>query len=359
MKQKKIGVLTLPLRTNYGCLLQAFALMTFLKSCGYNAYLINRRWDNDEQSFFHKIQKLFYHKIIVRRFDDFARKYIVPQTPAIETQAQMQNFAHSGFGAFIVGSDQVWRMRYTRGVGYNFFLDFVTDKSIKKVSYAASFGVDYWDDTAPEESIPIVRNLLSQFDAISVREVSGCDICRNIFNVDALHVLDPTMLINAEDYENAFNFQQKVGNYLAVYILDMTEKKKRLVKAVSNKLQLPVRYINESKSSFAKLFPSACKDFFKPGVEEWLKEIANSSYVLTDSFHGTIFSIIFKRQFLVIGNKHRGMSRFQSILEALSLTERMYQDDLSIILKSIDYENVFINLEHLRKGSISFIKGAI
>ncbi len=359
MEQKKIGVLTLPLRTNYGCLLQAFALMTVLKSCGYNAYLINRRWDNDKQSLFHKIQKLFYHKIIIKKFDDFVSKYIVPQTPAIETQTQMQNVVHFGFSAFIVGSDQVWRLRYTRGVGYNFFLDFVTDKSIKKISYAASFGVDYWDDIAPEESIPIVKKLLSQFDAISVREISGCDICRNIFNVDAFHVLDPTMLINAEDYESAFNFHQEVGNYLAVYILDMTEEKKRLVKVISNKLQLPIRYLNEYKSPFAKLFPSTCKEFFKPRVEEWLKGVANSSYVLTDSFHGTIFSIIFKRQFLVIGNKHRGMSRFQSILEALSLTGRMYHDDLSVMFKTIDYEDVFINLAKLRKDSISFIKSAI
>ena len=160
----KIGILTLPIKSNYGCILQAFALQKVLKDAGHEAWIIRRRWNSEGSSFFHLLAKHFYHKVIIRKFNQFIKTNLRPQTPIVDTRDKALELNRQGFDAFIVGSDQVWRMRNTYGVGFNYYLDFVTNPHIKKISYAASFGVDYWDDPHSNSSIPTVKKLLKDFD---------------------------------------------------------------------------------------------------------------------------------------------------------------------------------------------------
>ena len=154
----KIGILTLPIKTNYGGVLQAYALLTILKKLGYDAWFIKRRWNSERQSWLHKKAKGFYHAFLIRRFNIFINRYIQPQTEVIDTEAKAQSLLNRGFDGYVVGSDQVWRMKNVWGAGYNYFLDFTADLPVKRVAYAASFGVGYWDDAHPEYSIPVVKN---------------------------------------------------------------------------------------------------------------------------------------------------------------------------------------------------------
>lgn len=359
---KKVGILTLPIKSNYGGILQAYALLTFLKNNGYDAWFIKRHWDNTNHSISHKIIKFIYHKIIIRKFNTFINKYIYPQTPIIDTQEKMKQISHQQFDAFIVGSDQIWRMKYTKGVGYNYFLDFCETESQKRIAYAASFGVDYWDDPTPNTSIPIVKKLLQNFNAISVREDSGVTLCKSIFNVDALHVIDPTLLLNKEEYLHNLCINIYPKKYLGVYILDLTNEKKEIIQTLSQSLSLPIKYLNESSNILKPLIPQPINELIKPGVKNWIKGIAEAEFILTDSFHGTAFSIIFEKQFLAIGNIERGLTRFQSLLKMLNIENHLItslDECKSLYLAPIDYKELKELKEKHKNKAVNFLKESL
>lgn len=355
---KKIGILTLPIKTNYGGILQVYALQTFLKRLGYDAWFIKRRWNCEKQTFIHKVLKVFYHKIVIRKFNAFINSYIQPQTEIIDTKNKGQSLINKGFDTFVVGSDQIWRMRYVYGADYNYFLDFTGDSNVKRVSYAASFGVDYWDDDTPELSVPKVKSLLERFDAISVRERSGVDICQNTFGLKAVQLIDPTLLLDKETYLHNLNLTIKQKKYVGVYLLDRTDEKIKMVMELANTLGFPVKYLNESTTS--RFLPESLKEFGKPGVRTWLKGLAEAAFIITDSFHGTAFSLIFEKQFIVIGNEHRGMARFESILNLFGILDRLLLPNqeipLHLLSNRIDYSQINL-IKHIeQEKSLQFIK---
>lgn len=356
---KKIGVLTLPTLTNYGGILQAYALVYTLRKLGYDSWLINRRWNSEHNNLLHKIKKVFYHQIVIRKFDKFVEKYIVPRTSEIDTRAKMDSIRKEGFEGYVVGSDQVWRIKNVRGADYNFFLDFTRDDAVKRISYAASFGVDYWDDNQDaSKSIKEVTPLLKKFDAISVREDSGVRICKDVFGVSATHVLDPTLLINKDEYIANFKLNNVSKKYLAVYILDMTHEKAEIISKISEELQLPVKYINRPKKVLGWV-PMSISEIVKPGVKQWMQSILEAQFVLTDSFHGMAFSIIFEKQFLVIGNERRGLTRFTSLLNSLDFKQCIIPTDshalTSCLAKSINYNDVIQKKCMLQSNAIKFL----
>ena len=269
----------------------------------------------------------------------------------------MDAVRNMGFQGYVVGSDQVWRIKNVRGADYNFFLDFTKNDAVRRISYAASFGVDYWDDNQDEaRSIAEVKPLLEKFDAISVREDSGVKVCKECFDVDAVHVLDPTLLLDKAEYIHAFGLRDKQKKYLAVYMLDMTEDKKKIINKVSKELGLPVKYIDKLSSIWAWL-PTSISDLAKPGVKHWMQSILEAEFILTDSFHGMAFSIIFEKQFLVVGNERRGLTRFTSLLGELGLKEHLIMTSNAFeTLKIIDYVEVNRLKEKNKRNSVSFIK---
>lgn len=361
---KKIGILTLPIKTNYGGILQAYSLLVFLRKNGYDAWFIKRRWNSEKQNIFHKIAKSFYHALVIRKFNKFIIQYIQPQTEVIDTKEKVRSLLNRNFDAFVVGSDQVWRMRNVRGADYNYFLDFTEGHDVKRIAYAASFGVDYWDDTKPEESIPVVKSLLKKFDGVSVRENTGVEICNSLFGIKALQVLDPTLLLNKEDYILNLGLDVIPQQYIAVYILDMNENKRKMIKYASEKLSLPVKYLNKKENVFVSFLPPFMYEMAKPGVKQWVKGIAESAFVITDSFHGTAFSIIFEKQFIAIGNIERGLTRFESLLDLFKLSDRLVlnSSDLSseeILFDDIDY-NFICKMKKVKQNeALSFIKNQL
>lgn len=268
---------------------------------------------------------------------------------SIKAPLSWQQIKDFNFDAYLVGSDQVWRPRYNRENLTNLFLDFVEGKDVKRVSYAASFGTDKWEMS--NEETERCSHLAKLFDAISVRESSGIELCKSYLGVDAIHVIDPTLMLDAEDYLSLCGgFEHPKGDYIAVYSLDYTKEKLALLNTVSKRLNIPLHFIGSfSKSGY-------------PSMESWLEGIAYAKYVITDSFHGVAFSIIFQKQFVTLGNPIRGNGRFDSLFATLGIPMERQTNEvnkiLSLFQQLINYDDVNSFKERNRIISNNFLDKA-
>ena len=362
----KIGILTQPLWGNYGGILQNYALQIVLKRLGHTPYTIHYYRQSVTWHFLlewikyivkcvirhpnriYKPQTLHDYKLDKRKYMGgglFVRKQI-NTTYSMDGLSKLAICLY-GFDAYIVGSDQTWRPIYNWGDRlYYMYLDFVQDNdSVKKIAYAASFGVDNWEYS--KEQTNKCKELIKKFDAISVREASGIDLCRNYLNAEAQHVLDPTLLLSADDYrllikDKNFDYQGDV----CVYILDMTEEKRKLINDYCNRNNLRWYQVGV-----------LLKNGYTPSIESWLAGFDKAKYVITDSFHGSVFSIIFNKPFVSIGNDVRGMSRFNSLLGVFNLEDRLVSEkDELITITPPNWEAVNAILSEWQKKSINFLK---
>lgn len=344
----KIAILTLPLHTNYGGILQCYALQTVLERQGYDVKVLTK-------PLYTRTYYIIWFFAIIKRF--FKRIFLGEKISILYAPYQLEiknvrkntnlfidRYIHKyltrslskkiskKFDAIIVGSDQVWRAKYVNLEDY--FLSFLGDEKIKRIAYAASFGVDNISEYSPEQLEKCIH-LLRKFDYVSVRELSGVNICHRYFNINAIQLLDPTLLLAPNDYLSLIdkkNINEPLGNML-VYILDKTDEKVQLVNKIAAERGLVPFWIGiENKSESLSTGYSV-----KISVEQWLYSFEKADFVFTDSFHGCAFSILFNKQFIVIGNKERGMSRFTSLLSIFQLDERL-------IYSKNDYENRIINL---------------
>lgn len=369
----KIAIMTQPLGLNYGGIIQNYALQKVLENNGHETITICRIGENPHSKikiiaskykrllFRHLLHPnnpaYFDHKTIANNNESFLKKHI-HRSPEINTNASLLSyFNQESFSAVVVGSDQVWRPRYSPNI-YNFFLDFLqNNSSIKKVAYAASFGTEDWEYT--EEQTNKVSEQIQQFDAVSVRENSGVLLCDNYLNrKDVVHVLDPTLLLNAKDYDQLINQTEKeIG--LFTYVLDETTEKLNFIHQCSKTLNLNINK-NQAKYSIYSDEGSNVNDYVIPPIEGWLQGFRDAEYVITDSFHGMVFSIINHKPFLAIVNKSRGASRFESLLQKLGLEDRLIYDIKDFndakLKNKIDYISVQEKLNVLKTLSFDFLK---
>lgn len=342
----RIGILTLPFEANYGWAVQRWALYHTIEKLGHQPTIINRRWSSNNTSCINSFKRFVYYNVICPRFKRFVDKETPSVTPVTRTPEETFEVSKH-LDAVIVGSDQVWRIENTRLAGLDFFLDFLKDSPIKRLSYAASFGKDTWQGT--EDETIKVKNLLQKFNAISVREDSGVCLCNNLFDVESSHVLDPTLLLTADDYNQLLS-KPKSRQELVTYILDSTEEKRNTVSEIARQCNL--KEVN--------LYPSRSFTFYK-SVYTWLEKIRDAHYVVVDSFHGMVFCILFHKQFAVFANSKRGLTRFTSLLGMLGLIERMTtvfgkEEVLKILKQPIDYVSVESMLATHRKKSLGFLE---
>lgn len=335
----RIGILTQPLHSNYGGILQNYALQQVLKRMGHEVWTVDYRkfgwldWaDNVWRVIAHKVlgheakfaktpPEIQQLEFPLRRF---AYKYISltkPRTKRFERRI-VKNY---GFEALVVGSDQVWRPQYNYSVA-DCFLKFAKPMPMKRVAYAASFGTDEWEFT--ERQTAECAQLAKRFDGISVREKSGVEMCKQHFGVDAVHVLDPTLLLHAADYEELCHDIPRRKPFVFAYILDKSEEKLRLIKDFSKNKGLD--YFIKSADATVSMDDT---------VELWLSYFRDAAFVITDSFHGTAFAINFNKDFYVFGNAGRGNSRFDSLLGVFGLKDRMI-GNVSGQIKPINWERV-------------------
>ncbi len=372
----KIGILTLPQETNYGGILQAFALQRTLIKMGHDAITIDRHNCKEYPSIKIHIagfcKRLFQHYLQGKRNVSTKWNPFISADEYKSASAETQKFIDRNlrltkrvfsnqldeiekeyqFDAYIVGSDQVWLDYYCPAS----FLDFVKRKDVKRVTYAASCGQKSFFKNAAKVSQ--CRDFAKLFNGISVREAQLIEKCKEYLGIDVQWVLDPTLLLNPSEYLDATRpdiiDKEPV---LFSYILDSNEDIKVIVNTIANKLNLPI--VNGNRiheiGNAGKVYPS---------VDSWLQNINRARFVITDSFHGTVFSILFNKPFLSIGNYGRGIERFQSLLERFELDDRLFTNiDLeSILLKvntNIDFERVNRIINEERVKSFEFLQKSL
>lgn len=360
----KIGILTQPLQNNYGGLLQNYALQQVLIRAGHEVETLDQQ--NRRVGWLHfklyrmklnlmrllssqRYEKPRYNAsnrelaIIRNNTEHFIETYI-KRSPSIHSFEDFKSVAEtSKYDAYVVGSDQCWRPVYNTFLN-SMFLDFDLRTNIKRIAYAASFGTDEWEMS--KEQTEQCAQLASQFNLITVREDSGVKLCKEYLGVDAIHVLDPTMLLTKNDYISMIkqeNEPQSEGS-LFHYILDPNEQKTVFIQQVADEIglkpfQVLPKYQAETRTK--ENVKNNIEDCVFPSVTAWIRAFMDAEMTIVDSFHGMVFSIIFNKPFWVIGNAKRGMSRFTSLLKVFQLEDRLLDpDDLTNIAidKSIDWE---------------------
>src|SRR5690606_19132833 len=340
----KIGIITLPLRTNYGGILQAYALMKIIKSLkGDKVVFLNRR---HETQFKDKLKEfvinIFYPKLNkVRKsyevnFSKFIESEIFPISPKLESHDQTEDFIlNNNIKFMIAGSDQVFRVDYSESIYKDLFLNF-NIPNLKRFSYAASFGHESWK--YPDKTVEI-KNYLNKFEGVSVREVSGKAICENYFSIRATVHLDPTLLLDKVDYLELINKYGSKQNkpkdkYILAYLLDTSFEIETQLKNISSKLNCKIVWLNQPELTYRNY--SDLKNKSKISIPTWLDAFSEADYVFTDSYHGTLFSIKFNKKFVVLGNQSRGISRFITILTEFNLMDKMIYNIKELSIETLN-----------------------
>ena len=370
----KIGILTLPLRSNYGGNLQAYALWRVLTDLGHDVVLIRRDYGEPEYSVSLKLIRIIFKKFLaICGYNPWRKKqkyYSISSslhtkfiedniklTPRFNTSSLMTKWlSKNPQDVIIVGSDQVWRYIISPNI-YNYFLSFV-DGNTKKIAYAASFGTDSWE--MGEKRTKECSHLAKCFTKISVRESSGVDLCRRYLGVSAIQLVDPTMLLSKDHYLNIckkYN-EFKSGGQLFYYFLDENDKKKELLSIGVKSLNNVAFTCMPERQYLDKYFANKPDDYVYPPISKWLQSFVDAEFVLTDSFHGCVFSILFNKPFYVVLNKERGLARFDTLLSIFRLKERIIDpDNFNNIdwLKSVDWDFVNHELDRQRERSLEFL----
>ncbi len=438
----KVAIITLQLHTNYGGVLQAFALQRVLEAMGNEVEIIQSDKIMPEPEGAAAVRKFLTRSfrkyalcrsnveifrerringefpVIGKEFVRFFRKYL-----NIRYISSFSEIRASDYDAFVVGSDQVWRPIYNPALMHS-FLDFTWEndftrgdsgrtrvcssageesgggRDVRRIAYAVSFGCDAWEYT--ERQTALAAGLAGRFNALSFRENSGVKNAAEHLGVEAVTVLDPTMLLDAGDYrrlvgarvdspkdfregctkvfrdgftedsrdgftageqpgatcgespENDGNSGENDGNFgVFEYVLDNTAETANLVASLERQLAIPVR-------RFLGADPRGREEIslrVQPPVESWIEGIADAGFVLTDSFHACVFSILFHRPFAVVGNRSRGLSRIIWLLEQFGLESRLLCNvEDSIPESEIDWESVDARLGLLRAESFEFLR---
>lgn len=341
--KKSINILTFHDALNYGAVMQAYALSNVCQNLGFEVRVVNLKWS---EFLLLRIKKEWY-------FRRFRNKYLPAKTPqVIHNLIDFYSDDKLVADYWIVGSDQVWNLDIIGELYPAFFLDFV--KQGEKISYAASFGVNSWkwDDSYKNK----VKKYLGDFRAVSIRERSGVSICQNVFGIHAKHVIDPTLLLN--DYSVIIGKKQSIRKELVSYKFVKSIAYYDVLKEMKNTLGLDkVKELSSLRPCFIKNI--SCS--IQISVENWLQRIRDAAFVVTDSFHGICFCLIFEKQFVYVPGMMERAERVIDLLTMLGLENRIFKNVEEINhdprwLNSIDYTSVKEKLNILRIDSLNFLR---
>ena len=367
----KIAILTLPLHTNYGGILQAYALQTVLERMGHTVFLIRKREPEPFNIFKHpyRLIRRTIKKALYWRTTDFLvekHDYERHQRRFIKFKEFIGNNLHSrdfdtwseisswDIDAIVVGSDQIWRPYFFGQDISHAFLDFASGMKIRRIAYAVSFGTDKWEYS--KEQTDICRNLVSAFYAVSVREQSAVNLCEQHLCVRPKLVLDPTLLLTEQDYAKLLGPASKVGvKYIMKYCLDNSKE----ADTISESLVLNGFEISAPVSS--DVFWDWKSDLTPFPIDAWLNTIRNAEFIITDSYHCLVFSILFHKNVIVVQNPLRGNARISSLLSILGITDRMvisvddYHERYQKIMSGMNWSAIDNQLEEYKKSSLNYL----
>lgn len=370
----RIAIFTLPLHCNYGGIVQAYALQTTLQHMGHEVFLYDTPFPGQRkpvktEPFWRTMRRfLLFNKEIPQR--------VKPKIPKREVHRRrhIARFLNTHFflrpiynrkadlDAIVVGSDQIWRPAYLPEIELA-FLSFAKDwPNLKRVAYACSFGTDQPEYSAAQ--IQQCGELVSRFDGVSVREASMIPLIQSAYrwNCHPVLLLDPTLLLEPDDYRQLYrpySPQKNEGDLderLFCYFLDSTEAKQTIKQKMLEKNSL--KELTQADLSPKEDALDGAEDY--PSIESWLHAFDAAKYVLTDSFHGCVFSILFNKPFVVIGNPERGMARFHSLLGIFGLEQRLVDPTKDIapelLAQPIDWEAVNRKRQQLKSESLAFLR---
>ena len=349
---------------NHGASLQAYALQTYLESIGHTIEIIGYKpdylsrhyqlWNVDNSVYDKPIIKQLYlvAKLPVRLlalkrkrlFDIFTKKYLKLTTKRYHSSEELKRNPPQA-DVYIAGSDQIWNTLFQTGRDDAFYLDFAPS-SAKRISYAASFATE---DVA-DEYRPFIRKMLQNFDAVSIRERCSLPLLASLGRTDGVAVCDPVFLLTREQWENMLPNQQIHEKYLLVYDTEYSPKVKEIAKRIAKEKKLKIYNVSAFQIGYAD------KDLWASSPTDFVQLIRGASYVVSNSFHATAFSLIFERDFCVVNRTEGINERMKSLLEGYHLEERMVSAYAALPLASIDYQEVRILLQKDIDYSKDFLK---
>lgn len=368
-KKPKVYTITCHDVYNHGAALQAFALQSFCESLGCEYKIID--YKPDYLSSHHNLWKIAnpkYNKPFIKQiyllaklpsrliqykrklsFDRFKSKYLKITHQRFNNLAKLKSNCPDG-NLFIAGSDQIWNTIFDTGHDPAFYLDFVGE-NVRKISYAASFATDKIYKNASE----LIKAKLKNFDAVSVREQSALTILRDLNRNDGVLVTDPVFLIDTEIWEkladkSSIRLNQ---NYILIYDCEKSQELTKIAKRLSSLTNLPIYSVSPIKSKFA------AKDFSLAGPLDFLHLIKNASFVISNSFHATAYSVIYKRDFYTIIRSEKINIRMQDFLNYISLSDRLIDSEKEITLTSVDFTTAAEKINELAQFSKTFLKNQI
>lgn len=347
-----VGIMTFHFCDNYGAALQCFALRKVINSFeGYQAEVINFNsnwkpgWFTEED-----IQEKYIDKLEI--YKKFQKKYLGVKEPVIYDKEMISK----DYDYYVAGSDQIWNPSFNF-FNTAYFLDFAPSEAVK-IAYAASIGMPV--ETAKNYS-DIFKNKIKNLDFIGIREKTHKDFIQGFTEKKVESVLDPTLLLNKEDYEEIVEKKKDSEKFIFLYFLkhdttapivlsfvNMLSRKYNL-KVIHSFVEVPTNSINKENESF----------YFE-GPKDFLWYIKNAEIVVTNSFHGTVFSILYGKPFYTYVVKSMS-SRVVDLLQCLGLENRIIKGykKLSEVDFNIDYSEAYRKLEVERKKSIRFLKKAL
>lgn len=323
---------------NYGALLVAFAMEKALQKLGFVPYHVN----------YIPTQKNFTAPSPFYNF----RNNFLNLTDICTNKTELNEKINNKFTKFIVGSDQIWRSVWHDN--YIYYYDWIEGEKTL-ISYAASFGKKEFDGTT--EEIDYIKRCLKRFDAISVRENSGVDLLKNVFKVDGIQIIDPTMLLDKDNYQDIIDKEYSEipdEEYIAYYVLDNKDY---------NDINNPdILSDLKKKYVFINVMYDDAGNYRTFG--QFLNLIKNAKYVITSSFHGSVFSIIYEKEFLTITTVNRGNERIESLFDMLGIDKGRFYDDIKKINENsfkntIDYVKVKENLEREKVKGFDYLRKSL
>lgn len=356
-KHYDVGVLGVWFGANYGSLLNGYAVYKILNKMGKKVLMIHKIGTTPNDG---EIKGTHNARFI----DKFYPDEDISPVYSYERLRELNDYCD----AFLTGSDQIWHYNINSYFHMSFFMNFV-NKDKRKISFGTSFG--HAQDFSPIELRNENRKLLQQFHAISVREESGIDLCEKIYGVKAKTVIEPVFCLDKEEYE-VFSKASSMNvddDYILAYILDPSKEKREILQYYAEKSGKKLIIIPDgqpntySRNKEAINLPNCMPGI---GADDFIKLFMNADFIISDSFHGTAFSVIFNKPFLSIANKKRGYARFEDLLGRFNLMNHLvYDRDLmklgknETFMKEFDYTETNDLIQSARVEALDWLDKAL
>ncbi len=359
----KIGILTFHSAHNYGAVLQVYALQEIIKNFEKNIEIINYQPDYlIKVHLFPKIKnkpitikiKLLLESVVCYKGRKKRRKgfenFINSKLQLSKKEYNHSFTSNNSYDAYVMGSDQIWNLELTKGFDDVYWGNFKTKKEALKLAYAPSMS----NFNLTESQKEVMLNNLKKFTTLSVREEETKHFINQNFGIETVTVLDPTFLLDKKFWGSISKKPKVNKKFILVYTITLRENVMKIARSLAKKMDAEIIELSMGvdKNVISNNYQTATP-------EEFLGLFENAEFILTSSFHGTAFSIIFNKPFYSIAHGNDKDSRQKTILKKLGLINRFIASDEMPDFSLIDYEKTNNELENLRKDSVNYLKNSL